>query len=174
MCLSQGSDHQGRRETMKHCRASCASKPLYQSVLFILPPNIMCPPQAYEYVLAKLHVSLYQLTSLCHLACVHGSHQHTTRSFWSISPYWIMINGAQLCSVRWSKVDWYMHVISKESFIVCPFTVLALVKCSFTCASAETFLHKSALVTYLHLCPLQWNIPSHVCFSKMSFHLYPL
>ena len=40
-------------------------------VLFILPPNITCPPTGLaspcQSVLAKLHMSLYQLIPLCQL-----------------------------------------------------------------------------------------------------------
>lgn len=65
-------------------------------------------------------------------------------------------------------VDQYMCVISKESFITCPFMCLLQQSILFPMsASAKTFLYESALT--FHLRPLQEDIPSHVCPSKTPF-----
>jgi hypothetical protein len=88
LSLSQQSKGQRRLETNKCCTVSSTGKPRQASVtfhwdLFILPPNIMCPPRVFlQHVLpksmslSKLHVSLS--------AQVHGSGmklQHAIRSF---------------------------------------------------------------------------------------------
>ena len=60
------------------------------------------------------------------------------------------------------KVDQYMCVVSKESFITCSFM---LAEHPFSCVCfSKTFPHDSALV--FHLCPLQENTPSCVCPAK--------
>jgi hypothetical protein len=83
-------------------------------------------PQHVESVLAKLHMSLSQLTSFCqfHLHFLWSWQEtavHPQKFFWCISLYGVMTNRV---STMKCKANQYMGVISKESFITCPFSCL--------------------------------------------------
>jgi hypothetical protein len=139
LCLSKQSKDQWRLETHKRGTTSSVSNlvqlPSLSIESYLYPTNIPCPPWV-----------LPQLTSVCQSTQVHWSGkklQHTTRS---------------LCFSLWSpdkcslttqcKADQYMHVISEEFFITCPFTCLfeqnilspmsASAKCSFMCCRSKT------------------------------------
>lgn len=78
-------------------------------VVFVLLPNTTCHcrglASGQESVLAKFHISLYQLSSLCQLANVHRSGkkrpEHHQKCSWCVYFYGVMTNGAQQCNVRW-------------------------------------------------------------------------
>ena len=119
---------------------------------YLFPPSIRSLP----WVLPQ-HVHLSQLTSLCQSAQVRGSGkklQHTTRSFFgSVSLYGVSTNAAQLRNARWTQC---MCVVSKESFITCPFA------CCFSSTSFHlTFLREFALA--FHTC---------VHFNKTFLHVF--
>jgi hypothetical protein len=70
------------------------------------------------------HMHPSQLTSLCQSARVHKSGkklQHTTRSFLVCFSLW---SHNEWSSTTQCKVGRYMYVISRESFITCPFISL--------------------------------------------------
>ena len=107
-----------RRLTKKPCRASYASSTLVTAhwVLFILPSNITCPPGA-----LPQHVSL---ASLCQSALVEEaarSCHNPSRRFLVCFSLWS--HGKWSSATRY-KTNQHMHVISKESFITCPFMCL--------------------------------------------------
>jgi hypothetical protein len=133
---------------MQDQRPSSASVTVLR-VLFILPPNITCPPPVLpQHVILPQYVHLSQLTSLCQSAQVHGGCkklQHTTRFFWCVSLYGVPTNGAQLHNVRWT--DTCMSLAKNPSSSV---------------LSRVCFSRTSSL-----LCLLQWNVPSRVCLSLL-------
>jgi hypothetical protein len=81
-----------KTKTKKCCKVSYASPaPITVCWVLLIPPNIMCFPVGLaspcESVLAKLHMSLNQLTSLCQSTQVWEvarSHQSTTTSFFGV------------------------------------------------------------------------------------------
>jgi hypothetical protein len=111
---------------------------------------------AHEFVLAKLHVSLYQLTALRQLTRVHElarSRQKTSRSFLVCFFLW--------SPDKWSSANQYIPLYMS-------FHLLALAKHPFISASfSKMFPHLFAFnKTSFHLCPTQENISSRVCPSK--------
>ena len=118
LCLSQGSEDQRRLKTKKQWTTSCTSRPTTLSITL----------WSAIYTLQISRVVHVPWLNTC-LASAHASNQPKSMEmvrnfrtplevFWSISLYGVLINAAQLCNVRW------MHIISKESFITCPFTCL--------------------------------------------------
>jgi hypothetical protein len=103
---------------------------------------------ACESVLAKLHVSLYLLTSLCQLSCVCGSGKKPweplEKFFWCVSLYGIMTNKVQQCDVRWMN------------------TRVWLLKNPSSCTVSRPCFSR----TSFYLCLPQENTLSHVCPSK--------
>ena len=78
----------------------------------LYPPNRTCPPRA-----LPQHESCFRIPS----AQVHRSSnnlQHTTRRFLVHFSLW---SPDKCSSTRQRKADQYMHVVSEESFITCPF-----------------------------------------------------
>jgi hypothetical protein len=117
---------------------------------------------ACESVLAKLHVSLSHLTSLCQSATVCKSGKKLQQY---ASLCGVLTNEAQLCNVKWTNTcvllakNPLLHVLSNTCFS----------RTSSLLCFRETFLHESALAFYL--CIIQHNVPSCVCSTKTSFYL---
>ena len=117
-------------------------------------------------ILAKLHVSLYQLALLCQLVQVWGSGkklpEHHQKFFGAL-----LWSHDKQSSETQCKVNQYMHVVSEE-FFTSPFTcllcqnILSPVSASAKCSSLMCFSKTS-----FHLCLLQWNI----CFSETFFDI---
>ena len=123
-------------ETKKHCKASFESKPsqaaLTPSYLYSLQTSRVlhgsCPTtclvSACESILAKLHVSLYHLTSLCQSAQCKEVARSCKKllekyfgAFLSMKSWQMEFNNA--CNAKQ-----YMSIIREESFITCLFTCL--------------------------------------------------
>ena len=145
LSLSQGSKDQQRGENSKvlHRELYKQASLTVPWVLFILPPNTMCPP----WVLPQL-LSLYQSGLLCQSTWLQGSGKkpstHQQNYFWCISLYGVPTNGAQLPNVRWSNA------------------CISLLKNT----SSHVFSHSCFSRTSFHLYLLQENMPSHVWPSK--------
>ena len=94
--FSQRSKDQQRHETHKRCTASCTSK----------PGSVFVTPWSPSYTLQTSHV--------LHVSCL--SHVPPI----SLSPQ----SPSKCSSITPCKVDQNMYVVSKESFITCPFMCL--------------------------------------------------
>jgi hypothetical protein len=111
----------------------------------------------HESVLAKHHASLYLLTypetpsSLCQSAQVSGSYKKLPEYHQKLFSVFLPMNSWQTkTSKDWQGVPTPYSVVHY---------LLGYIYISFQ--HHELF----------YLCLLQWNIPSHVCFSKTSIHL---
>ena len=115
LCLSQRSKDQQRLETNKHCTASCTSK----------PSSVSVTPWSPIYTLQTSCVLHVPCLSMCiQSARVLGSGnklQHSTRS---VLVHFCLWRPNKCSSTTQYKVEQYVHVISKESFILCPFPCL--------------------------------------------------
>ena len=119
--VSQGNEDLQRLDTYKHCTASCTSKP---SSLSVTPWSPIYSLQT-SYVLcvhclstALPSAQVFNKPKFCEVArnC-------------SKPPEIFLVHLSLWCPEKWSstlqcKADQYMHVVSKESFIICPFTCL--------------------------------------------------
>ena len=104
--------------------ASQALSPSLCGVLFIPSKHHVSSMGLTSPRVLPQHVCLSQLISLCQSVQVHGSSkklQHTTRSFLVHFSLW---SPDKCSSTTQCKADQYMCVVSKESFITCPFTCL--------------------------------------------------
>ena len=102
---------------------------------------------------AKLHTSLSQLTSANQPESLEATRVGSTlpEVFCCVSFYAVPINGAQLCSIRWTNACVSLAKNPLSCVLSCP------------CFRAMS-LHESALA--FHLCPLQENTPLCICSSK--------
>jgi hypothetical protein len=115
-CLSQGNEDQWRWETHQCCTASSISKPSSASVtvhrVIFIPSKHVC-------------FTGLSLAGVSHFANQFQSGkklQHTTRSF--LVRFFFSMESWKCSPPTLCKVDQYMHVVSKEPFITCPFTCL--------------------------------------------------
>ena len=126
LCLSQVSKVQWRCETNKRCTASSISKP-------------NSAPVTVSWIHSEHHVSSTGLASACVLdlsTCIRLSWHHcqAAQVYTSGKKLQHTSRGLLACFCLWShdkcsstmqcKVSQYMCVVSKESFITCPFTCL--------------------------------------------------
>jgi hypothetical protein len=122
LCLNQGSKDQGRLETHKCCTANSISKPGSASVTVESCLHSLQTSRALH--TSCLSTSTVSADILCPSAGVWGSSkklQHTTRSFLVHFCLW---SSDKCSSTMQRKVDQHLRVVSKESFITCPFTCL--------------------------------------------------
>jgi hypothetical protein len=94
-----------REDTRPTSTASSLSKPLSRLSLIYTKHHLSCTVLASAHAesdLAKLHVSLSQLTSPCQSKEAARSHS-TAPVFWCAILYGVLTNGAQLCNVRWTN-----------------------------------------------------------------------
>lgn len=111
--LKQVFSHTQRLETKKHCKAIYAASSASLRVgwvLFTLPPNITCPPQvlphymscsACKSVLAKCHVIVYQLTSLCPSAWGGGRGKKLAAYHWRVFGAFLAMESRQTGLKMW-------------------------------------------------------------------------
>ena len=147
--LSQGSEDQQRCGTHKRSTANSVSK----SCLYL--PNIMCPPQVLPQPVScpnscrdsaqglPQHVCLSQLSITLPVSPSLRKLQETTVHHRKFLVCFSIQSPEKYNSTMQCKADQYTHVVSKKSFITCPFTCLLQ-----------------------HLCPLQLNVSSRICPSK--------
>jgi hypothetical protein len=110
LCLSQWRSVKTRdQEEFSYASKTSSTFITFHQVLFILPPNITCPPQ----VCLSWHHSTNQPEST-------EVARNCSVSFWCISFYGVTTNS----SAMHCKANQYMCVLSEESFTMCPFMCL--------------------------------------------------
>ena len=113
-CLSQGSEDQQRLQTHKCCTASSISKSSSTSVTFLfIPSKHRMSPTGPASADTTLPISLSP-----------PKQQETTAHHQKILVGFSLWSPDKCSSTTKCKVNQYMCVVSKESFITCPFTCL--------------------------------------------------
>jgi hypothetical protein len=98
-----------------------------RGVLFILPPNITCPPRGLLQHVSCLSIcfaSAHDYLSRHHPANWPESEEAAKQGSTPAEAFFSLWSPDKWSSTMQCKADQYMYVISEESFITCPFTSL--------------------------------------------------
>jgi hypothetical protein len=100
----------------------------HSPALFILSPNIKCPPQV-----SPKHVRLSQLTSLRQSSRVQGVTRNCNMPPKGFLVRFSLWSPNKQSSITQCKVDQYVCVVREEAFIACPLSLFALAGHPFSC-----------------------------------------
>ena len=133
LCLPQGREdqHQWRLETHKCCTANSISKLSSDSITvlgvpFTLSPSITCPPWVLSHHVSYLSIwvcfSWYYSANQPESLEVARNCSTPPEDFFLL---WFSLWSPDKCSSTMQcKMDQYMHVVKKESFVMCAFEYL--------------------------------------------------
>ena len=128
LCFSQGREDQWRQDTHKHCTASCTSKPSSVSVILWSPIYTLQTSCVLHVSCLNMCLSLAQASVSADITLPISPNpqkrQETAAHHQKFFGAFLSMESCQCISTMQCKVDQYMCVISKESFIMCLFTCL--------------------------------------------------